>query len=78
MKYTILAILAIMIVTLTACETRVINSGPEQRNTLNVQGATEFDVAPDTANVRFRVETQSKNAQEAQAQNKEIANNVTN
>lgn len=61
---------------LAACETRVITGPEEQRNTLNVQGATEFDVAPDTANIRFRVETQSKNAQEAQAQNKETANSV--
>lgn len=71
-----LVILALLLVALAACETRVITTGQEQQNTLNVQGSSEFDVAPDLAKIRFRVETQNTNAQEAQAQNRNIANNV--
>ncbi|MBS3124757.1 SIMPL domain-containing protein [Candidatus Woesearchaeota archaeon] len=77
MKHMKIAFIALLLlVTLAACETRVVTTGPEQQHTLNVQGTSEFDVSPDIAKIRFRVETQSLNAQEAQAQNRQIANSV--
>ena len=67
----------LLLIGLVACETRVVTTGPnEQPHTLNVQGNSEFDVAPDIAKIRFRVETQNLNAQEAQDKNKQIANAV--
>lgn len=78
MKHLKTALIALLLlVGLVACETRVITTGPnEQPNTLSVQGTSEFDVSPDIAKIQFRVETQNLNAQEAQAQNRQIANSV--
>lgn len=64
---------------LAACETRVIMPSPgDQPNTLSVNGASEFEVAPDLAKVRFRVEILSPTAQDAQNRNREVANSVRN
>jgi hypothetical protein len=77
MSKTILLI-AVLLIALTACETRVIMEQPGQQpqNAISVQGATEFDVAPDLAKIRFRIETQSLTAQDAQLRNREIGANV--
>jgi hypothetical protein len=73
-----IAILAVLLVALTACETRVImeQPGAQPQNAITVQGSTEFDVAPDLAKIRFRIETMSLTAQDAQLRNREIAANV--
>jgi uncharacterized protein YggE len=77
MKQT-LWILAVLMIALTACETRVIMEQPGQQtqNAIMVQGTTEFDVAPDMAKIRFRIETMSFTAQDAQLRNREIGANV--
>ena len=73
-----IAILAVLLIALTACETRVIMEQPGQQaqNSIIVQGSTEFDVAPDLAKIRFRIETMSFTAQDAQLRNREIGANV--
>src|SRR5574341_197412 len=74
-----LLLIGILLIGLVACETRVImepQPGVTPQNAITVQGATEFDVAPDLAKVRFRVETQSLTAQDAQDKNREIGNAV--
>ncbi len=75
-----LLLIGILLVGLVACETRVIMEGPsgQPQNAITVQGSTEFDVAPDLAKVRFRIETQSPTAQDAQDRNREIGANVMN
>lgn len=76
MKKSILFVVLALLL-LAACETRVIMPQPgEQPNTLSVNGASEFEVAPDLAKVRFRVEILSPTAQGAQSKNREIANSV--
>ncbi|MEM3154522.1 MAG: SIMPL domain-containing protein [Candidatus Woesearchaeota archaeon] len=79
MKKTIIAIFAVLMIALTACETRVIMEQPgvQPQNAISVQGNTEFDVAPDMAKIRFRIETQSPTAQDAQMRNREIGNAVS-
>jgi len=71
-------LLVVLVLALTACETRVImeQPGQEQRNAITVQGSTEFEAAPDLAKIRFRLQTEAPNAQQAQLQNREIAANV--
>lgn len=72
------AILAVLLIALTACETRVIMEQPGQQlqNAITVQGSTEFEVSPDLAKVRFRLETTSPTAQDAQVKNREVGDNV--
>lgn len=71
-------LLAILLIALTACETRVVMEQPgvQPTNAISVQGSSEFDVAPDLARVRFRIETQSVTAQDAQLRNREIGASV--
>ncbi len=73
-----LLLIGILLIGLVACETKVIMEGPsgQPQNAITVQGNVEFDVAPDLAKVRFRVETQSLTAQDAQLRNREIGANV--
>ncbi len=74
-----LLIVAALLVALVACETKVIMEGPpgvQPQNAITVQGNTEFDVAPDLAKLRFRIETQSLTAQDAQNRNREIGDAV--
>ena len=73
-------VLSVLLIALAACETRVImeQPGAQQSNTLNVNGMTEFDVAPDLAKIRFSIQTQSMTAQAAQQSNREVSNNVHN
>ena len=71
-KILLIALLAV----LTACSTEIIMDQPEQRNAISVQGSTEFEVSPDLAKVRFSIETQSVNAQEAQLRNRELSDSV--
>lgn len=71
-----LIVLAALLVLLTACQTRVIMEQPGESHTLNVQGMSEFDVAPDLAKLRFRVETMSFTAQDAQNRNRQVAAQV--
>ncbi len=75
-KLTILV--AVLMIALTACTTRVIMEQPgvQPQNAISVQGSTEFDVAPDLAKLRFRVETQSTTAQDAQLRNRETGSAV--
>lgn len=61
---------------LASCTTQVIMPEDEKFNTLSVQGSSEFDVAPDEAEIRVRIESQSMNAQEAQDANRVTANSV--
>jgi len=61
---------------LASCTTQVIMPEDEKFNSLSVEGKSEFDVAPDEAVIRVRVETQSMTAQDAQTMNRETANNV--
>ncbi len=77
MNKTILLV-AVLMIALTACTTRVIMEQPGQQpqNAISVQGSTEFDVAPDLAKIRFRLETMSVTAQDAQVRNREIGSNV--
>ncbi len=74
----LIMVVALLMVALTACETRVIMEQPgvQPQNAISVQGMTEFDVSPDLAKVRFRIETQSTTAQDAQLRNREIGSNV--
>ncbi len=73
----IMILLAILLIALTACETKVIMQEPgQQQNAISVQGSSEFDVAPDLAKVRFRIETLSPTAQDAQLRNREIGASV--
>ncbi len=78
MKNTTIAILAVLLIALTACETRVIMEQPGQQaqNSIVVQGSTEFDVAPDLAKIIFSIQTQSFTAQDAQVRNREIGDSV--
>jgi len=78
MNKTIIGILAVLMIALTACEVKVVSQPPgqEPQNAIMVQGSTEFDVAPDLAKVRFRVETMSVTAQDAQVRNREIGASV--
>ena len=77
MKNTTIAILAVLLIALAACEVKVVSQpGQEPQNAIIVQGSTEFDVAPDLAKVRFRVETMSLTAQDAQVRNREIGASV--
>ena len=72
-------IVAVLLIALTACEIRVVQPAPgesPQQNAIVVQGSTEFDVAPDLAKIRFRIETMSLTAQDAQIRNREIGANV--
>ena len=69
-------VLMALLVALTACETRVVMEQPGEQNALSVQGMSEFETAPDLAKVRFRVETQSLTAKDAQNKARELANNV--
>ncbi len=74
---TMFAILAVMLIALTACEIKVIQPPPgEQQNAINVQGNIEFDVAPDLAKVSFRIITNSQTAQDAQVRNRELGDSV--
>ena len=68
--------LVALLVLLTACQTRVIMEQQGESHTLNVQGTSEFDVAPDLAKLRFRVETMSFTAQDAQNKNRQVASQV--
>ncbi len=74
----VMLILVAVLIALTACETRVIMEQPGQQsqNAIIVQGNTEFDVAPDLAKLRFRIETMSLTAQDAQLRNREIGASV--
>lgn len=71
-------LLAILLIALTACETKVVmeQPGAQLSNAISVQGSSEFDVAPDLAKVRFRIETLSPTAQDAQLRNREIGASV--
>ncbi|VVB81143.1 Uncharacterised protein [uncultured archaeon] len=77
MKKTMI-LLAILLIALTACETRVVMEQPgvQPTNAISVQGSSEFDVAPDLAKVRFRIETLSPTAQDSQLRNREIGASV--
>lgn len=79
MNKTMIAILAVLMIALTACETKVImeQPGAQPQNAISVQGSTEFDVAPDLAKIRFRIETQSVTAQDAQVRNRQIGDEVS-
>ncbi len=71
-------LVAVLVIALTACTTRIITEQPgvQPQTGITVQGSTEFDVAPDLAKIRFRLETLSQTAQDAQLTNREIGNNV--
>jgi hypothetical protein len=73
-----IAILAVLMIALTACTTRVIMESPGQQpqNAISVQGSTEFDVAPDLAKIIFSIQTQSTTAQDAQIRNRETGSAV--
>jgi hypothetical protein len=70
----IFGVLALLM--LAACTTQVIMPEDEKYNSLSVGGKSEFDVSPDEAIIRVRVESQSLTAQEAQEANRITANNV--
>ena len=73
----LMILLAVLLIALTACETKVVMQEPgQQQNAVVVQGSSEFDVAPDLARVRFRIETLSTTAQDAQLRNREIGSAV--
>lgn len=78
MNKTTIAIFAVLMIALTACETRVImeQPGAQPQNAISVQGSTEFDVAPDLAKIIFSIQTQSTTAQDAQVRNREIGDAV--
>lgn len=74
-KYAIVfGLLALMM--LASCTTQIVMPEDEKYNALTVQGSSEFDVSPDEAVIRVRVESQSLTAQEAQDANRKTANNV--
>jgi len=77
MRKTVLLI-AVLLIALTACETRIImpEEGAAPEYSISVQGSSEFEVAPDLAKLRFRIVTESKDAQEAQVRNREISSSV--
>lgn len=75
-----IAILAVLMIALTACTTRVIMeqpNGQQPQNSISVQGSTEFDVAPDLAKIIFSIQTQSTTAQDAQVRNRETGSAVS-
>ena len=78
MNKTIIAFLAVLLIALTACETRVIMEQPgvQPSNAVSVQGMSEFEVAPDLAKIRFRLETRSLTAQDAQLKNRQAQDSV--
>lgn len=76
MKKIMMIFAVLALVMLAACETRVIMPEDEDVYTLNVQGKSDFDVAPDQAVLRIRVETQDMDAQKAQDQARVVANQV--
>jgi len=77
MNKTTIAILAVLMIALTACTTRVIMEPQgQQQNAISVQGSTEFDVAPDLAKIIFSIQTQSTTAQDAQIRNRETGSAV--
>jgi len=80
MNKTTIAILAVLMIALTACTTRVIMeqpNGQQPHNSISVQGSTEFDVAPDLAKIIFSIQTQSTTAQDAQIRNRETGSAVS-
>lgn len=76
MKKIMMIFAVLALVMLAACETRVIMPEDEDVYTLNVQGKSDFDVSPDQAVLRIRVETQDVDAQKAQDQARVVANQV--
>jgi hypothetical protein len=76
---TIIAIVAVLLIALAACEIRVVQPPPGQQphqNAINVQGETQFEVAPDLSKIRFRLETRSLTAQDAQVRNRQMQDSV--
>ena len=67
-----------LLLALTACSTEIIMEQPtvQLRHAITAQGMAEFEVAPDLAKVRFRIETRAPTAQEAQLRNRELSANV--
>jgi len=76
MKKFIVLISVLALVLLAACDTRVIMPEDVERNVLSVQGSSEFEVAPDEAKIRVRIDTRGPTASEAQDANRQVANSV--
>lgn len=69
-------LVSVLALLLVACETRVIMPEDVQRDVLSVQGQSEFEVAPDEAQIRVRIDTRGSSASEAQDANRQLANSV--
>lgn len=72
-------VIILLLVLLAACQPSTVvvsKDTAEPVNEIRVSGSSEFDVSPDLAEIRVRVETQGPDAQEAQRQNSDLSNSV--
>lgn len=78
MKKIALFMAVLSLVVLAACQPSqvVVTQEGQQTNVISVSGASEFDVSPDMAEVRVRVDSEAPTAQAAQNMNRETSNAV--
>lgn len=76
MKWAILSVLAVLL--LAACQPSqvVVNQQGQQTNVISVSGMSEFEVSPDKAVIRVRIENLAPTAQESQNANRAASNSV--
>jgi len=70
-------IAALLFVFLAPTQNLVVNTSPEARlNTVAVSGSFETDINPDLAEITFSIETEAKDASDAQAENSRLGEQV--
>ena len=75
-KMIFIGLLALAALGLSACSGAAVNTTPAEVRTINVNGSGSVTLAPDMAEVSIGVQTQGENADEASAENTEIANAI--
>lgn len=74
-----IVIAALLFVFLAPSQDLVINTSPDSRlNTIAVSGSFDTDVNPDMAEITFSIETEAKDASDAQDENSRVGEDVVN
>ncbi|OYT32901.1 hypothetical protein B6U93_00225 [Candidatus Woesearchaeota archaeon ex4484_78] len=73
---TIIFLIIALLIATTGCTTDTVLKDKLQSSSITTIGQSELNIMPDKASITIRIETQNKNAQKAQQENKEITNKV--
>jgi len=69
-------VLISVILVLNQGETKIVNVGQDQQNTISVSGNAKLEVEPDQVEVYVNIETSALSAEEAKNENSRISDNV--